>query len=93
MPASLANRSHPVVSSSPSVDRFPIFVAAVGADEAIVSFDKKKLPSTDDARLDCGDVEPNRLGEPHHERLIFRRAFAPPDRGLEDMRGGLPRRR
>lgn len=56
MPASLANRSHPVVSSSPSVDCVPIFIAAVGADEAIVSFDKKKLPSADDTRLDCGGV-------------------------------------
>lgn len=68
MPASLANRSHPVVSSSPSVDRFPIFITAVGADEAIVSFDKKKLPSTDDARLDCGGVadsaEEARIVEP-----------------------------
>ena len=67
--------------------------AAVSADEAIVSFDQKKRPSTGDTRLDFGDVEPDRLGEPHHERLIFGRAFEPPDRELEDMRGGLPRRR
>jgi hypothetical protein len=34
--------------------------AAVSADEAIVSFDQKKRPSTGDTRLDFGDVEPAR---------------------------------
>jgi len=57
--------------------------------DAIVTLDQEKRPATDDARLNGGNLEPDRFGKPHHECLVLGRTFEPFDRRLEDVRGRL----
>ena len=64
---------------------------AVGAEEAVIPLDEKKLSVADGTRLNVSDIESNCASEPHNECFVLGRAIEPFDGRLEDVCGGLSR--